>query len=85
MQKAEPTNEKTYFVIFHNLLFRLCPTSCSALRADEPTKKPELNCEAFVSEKICNMTDAEREIHFLELLKKILEDTLDEKKKGLDI
>ena len=71
-----------FFIIY---FFVYALTSCSALRADEPTKKPELNCEAFVSEKICNMTDAEREIHFLELLKKILEDTPDEKKKGLDI
>ena len=47
--------------------------------------EPKLNCETFVKEKICNMTDEEQEIWFLELLLKILEDTIDKKKTGIDV
>ena len=49
--------------------------------------EPKLNCETFVKEKICNMTDEEQEIWFLELLKSILEDTIEKKKTkpGTDI
>ena len=49
--------------------------------------EPKLNCETFVKEKICNMTDEEQEIWFLELLKSILEDTIEKKKAkpGTDI
>ena len=48
---------------------------------DEPT----LNCEAFVKEKICKMTPEEQELWFLELLKSILEDTIEKKKLGIDV
>ena len=50
-------------------------------------KEPKLNCETFVKEEICNMTDEEQEIWFLELLKSILEDTIEKKKTkpGTDI
>ena len=47
--------------------------------------EPELNCEAFVKEEICKMTPEEQEIWFLELLKKILEDTIEKKKLGVDV
>jgi len=74
------------FLIIFTIYFGLGVLFSSAI-AEEKTKNPpiELNCQAFVNEKICNMTDAEREIHFLELLKKILEDTLEAKKEGLDV
>ncbi len=74
------------FLIIFAIYFGLGVLFSSAI-AEEKTENPpiELNCQAFVSEKICNMTDAEREIHFLELLKKILEDTLEAKKEGLDV
>ena len=73
-----------FFVVY---LFIYALTSCSVIRADEPkveTKK-ELNCEAFINEDICNMSDEEMEIFFLEFLNQILEQTLAQKKQGLDI
>ena len=73
---------KTPIIIFFIIyIFAWSLTSCSALKADEP----KLNCETFVKEKICNMTDEEQEIWFLELLLKILEDTIDKKKTGVDV
>jgi len=48
-------------------------------------KAEELNCETFVKEEICNMTDEEAEKWFLELLKSILEDTIEKKKTGIDV
>ena len=50
-------------------------------KADEP----EITCEAFVKEEICKMTPEEQEVWFLELLLKILEDTIDKKKTGVDV
>ena len=67
------------FFIFYIFAWGL--TTCSFVKADEP----ELSCEAFVKEKICNMTDEEQEIWFLELLLKILEDVIEEKKIGVDV
>ena len=67
-----------FFIIY---IFVYALTSCSALKAEEP----KLNCETFVKEEICNMTDEEQEIWFLELLLKILEDTIDKKKIGIEI
>ena len=48
-------------------------------------EEPKLNCETFVKEEICNMTDEEQEIWFLELLLKILEDTIEKKKIGTEV
>ena len=48
-------------------------------------KAEELNCETFVKEEICKMTPEEQEVWFLELLLKILEDTIDKKKTGVDV
>ena len=48
-------------------------------------EEPKLNCESFVKEKICNMTDEEQELWFLELLKSILEGVIEEKKSGVDV
>ena len=48
-------------------------------------KEPKLNCEAFVKEEICKMTPEEQEVWFLELLLKILEDTIDNKKTGTNV
>ena len=67
-----------FFIIY---IFVYALTSCSALKAEEP----KLNCETFVKEKICNMTDEEQEIWFLELLLKILEDTIEKKKIGTEV
>ena len=67
-----------FFIIY---IFVYALTSCSALKAEEP----KLNCETFVKEEICNMTDEEQEIWFLELLKKILEGVIEEKKIGIDV
>jgi len=75
---------KTPIIIFFIIyIFAWSLTSCSFVKADEP----ELTCEAFVKEDICNMTPEEQEIWFLELLKKILEDTIEKKKTepGTDI
>ena len=36
-------------------------------------EEPKLNCESFVNEKICNMTDAEMEKWFWELFKSLME------------
>ena len=52
--------------------------------AEEPKSKVETNCETFFKEDICNMSLEEQELFFLELLKNILEDTI-EKKKSLDV
>jgi len=62
------------FFIIYFLAYAL--STCSALKADEP----EITCEAFVKEEICKMTPEEQEIWFLELLKKILENVIKEKK-----
>ena len=67
-----------FFIVY---IFAWGLTTCSFVKADEP----ELSCEAFVKEKICNMTDEEQEIWFLELLLKILEDVIEEKKIGVDV
>ena len=67
-----------FFIIY---FFAWSLSTCSALKADEP----ELNCEAFVKEEICKMTLEEQEIWFLELLKKILENVIEEKKIGIDV
>ena len=44
------------FFLFYFWVYSL--TSCSVLRAEEKKVEPQidLNCEAFVNEKICNMT-----------------------------
>ena len=75
---------KTPIIIFFIIyIFAWSLTSCSFVKADES----ELNCEAFINEKICNMTPEEQELWFLELLEKILEDTIEKKKtkEGTDI
>jgi len=48
-------------------------------------EEPKLNCEAFVKEEICKMSPEEQELWFLELLKSILEDVIEEKKTGVDV
>ena len=53
-----------FFVIY---IFVYALSSCSALKADE------LNCETFVKEEICNMTDKEAEKWFWEFFKSIME------------
>ena len=72
------------FLILFTLYFGMCLLPLLAL-AEEPKSKVETNCEAFINEDICNMTQEEQEIFFLELLKNILEDTIEEKKEGLDV
>ena len=67
-----------FFIIY---IFAWSLTTCSFVKAEEP----ELNCEAFVKEEICKMTPEEQEIWFLELLKKILEGVIEEKKLGVDV
>ena len=67
-----------FFIIY---IFAWNLSSCSAVKADEP----EITCEAFVKEEICKMTPEEQEVWFLELLLKILEDTIDKKKTGVDV
>ncbi len=69
-----------FFIVY---IFAWSLTTCSFVKAEEP----ELNCEAFINEKICNMTPEEQELWFLELLEKILEDTIEKKKikEGTDI
>ena len=46
-----------FFIIY---IFAWSLTTCSFVKADEP----ELSCEAFVKEEICNMTDEEAEEWF---------------------
>ena len=48
-------------------------------------EEPKLNCETFVKENICKMSPEEQEIWFLELLKSILEDVIEEKKTGIEV
>ena len=48
-------------------------------------EEPKLNCESFVKEEICKMSPEEQELWFLELLKSILEDVIEEKKTGVDV
>ena len=73
-----------FFIVY---IFAWSLTTCSFVKADEdePKPKPELECSTFINEKICNMTPEEQEIWFLELLKSILEDTIDNKKTGTDV
>ena len=67
-----------FFIVY---IFAWNLSSCSFVKADEP----ELSCEAFIKEEICKMSPEEQEIWFLELLKNILEDTIENKKTGTDI
>ena len=67
-----------FFIIY---IFVWSLTTCSFVKAEEP----ELSCEAFVKEEICKMTPEEQEVWFLELLKSILEDTIDNKKTGTNV
>ena len=67
-----------FFIVY---IFAWSLTTCSFVKAEEP----ELSCEAFVKEEICKMTPEEQEVWFLELLLKILEDTIDKKKMGVDV
>ena len=67
-----------FFIVY---IFAWSLTTCSFVKADEP----EITCEAFVKEEICKMTPEEQEVWFLELLLKILEDTIDKKKIGIEI
>ena len=53
-----------FFVIY---IFVYALSSCSVLKADE------LNCETFMKENICNMTDEEAEAWFWEFFKSIME------------
>jgi len=69
-----------FFIIY---IFVWSLTTCSFVKADEPNTK--LECSSFINEKICNMTPEEQEIWFLELLKSILEDTIDNKKTGTNV
>ena len=69
-----------FFIIY---IFVWSLTTCSFVKADEPNTK--LECSSFINEKICNMTPEEQEIWFLELLKNILEDTIDNKKTGTEV
>ena len=69
------------FFLFYFWVYSL--TSCSVLRADEPL--PSFDCKSFVNEKICDMTPEEREIFFLELLRQMLNETLEQKKTGVDV
>jgi len=52
-------------------------------KADEP----ELNCETFVNEKICNMTPEEQEKWFWELFQSLIEQRIIEDKEveGMEI
>ena len=50
-------------------------------KADEP----ELNCETFVNEKICNMTPEEQEKWFWELFRSLIEDDKEEKPEVIEI
>ena len=56
-----------FFVIY---IFAYGLSNCSALKADEP----KLNCESFVKEEICNMTDQEQEEWFWKLFKSLIQD-----------
>jgi hypothetical protein len=55
-----------FFIIY---IFAWSLTTCSFVKADEP----KLNCETFVKENICNMTDEEAEAWFWEFFKSIME------------
>ena len=76
-------NKKIFILIKYYIFFACNIFSAINARADEP----EITCEAFVKEEICKMTPEEQEIWFLELLEKILEDTIEKKKtkEGTDI
>ena len=67
-----------FFIVY---IFAWSLTTCSFVKADEP----EITCEAFIKEEICKMTPEEQEIWFLELLKKILEGVIEEKKIGIEV
>jgi len=53
-----------FFIIY---FFAYALSTCSIVKADE------LNCETFVKEEICNMTDKEAEKWFWEFFKSIME------------
>ena len=72
------------FLILFTLYFGLCLLPLLAL-ADEPKAQVEINCEPFLNQDICNMTAEEQELFFLEILQKILDDTIENKKEGLDV
>ena len=61
-------------MFFIAYIFAWSLTTCSFVKADEP----ELNCEAFVKEEICKMTDDEMEKWFWELFKSLIEQDREE-------
>jgi hypothetical protein len=61
--------KKPIIIFFIIYIFAWNLSSCSILNASEP----DLNCETFVNEKICNMTDDEMEKWFWELFKSLIE------------
>ncbi len=73
------------FLVIFTIYFGLGVMFSSAIGDEKKEEKVELECSAFINEKICNMTDEERELHFLEFLKELLQQTIDEKKKGLEV
>ena len=67
-----------FFIIY---IFVYALTSCSALKAEEP----KLNCETFVKEEICNMTDEEQEKWFWELFRSLIEEEKQEIVETIDV
>jgi len=67
-----------FFIVY---IFAWSLTTCSFVKADEP----ELNCEAFINEKICNMTKEEQEEWFWELFRSLMEGNEEEKPEVIEI
>jgi hypothetical protein len=48
-------------------------------------EEPKLNCEAFVKEEICNMTDEEQEKWFWELFRSLIEEEKQEIVESIEV
>ena len=77
-----------FFIIY---FFVYALTSCSALKADEPTitvpYTEEQMCKTFLRAEICDMSPEEQEKFILEMFRALIEQKLNEEKEveGIEI
>ena len=75
-----------FFIVY---FFVYALTSCSALKADEPTitvpYTEEQICKALLRAEICDMSQEQQEQYFLEIFKAFIDEKLNKEKEEVDI
>ena len=77
-----------FFIVY---FFVYALTSCSALKADEPTitvpYTEEQMCKAFLRTELCDMSREEQEKYFLEMFRALIDQKFEEEKEieGMEI